>query len=237
MGRPTNGYYTKEGKRVPSVTTVLSRFKESGALIHWAAGQAAEYVSIHCPREPTREAVLRLCDDAKNAYREVKQQAADAGMLAHAAVENWIHGLPVDFSGFPEEITGKAKTAFGSFLEWADQTQLKVTETETSLVSEKYGFAGTMDAIMIRGKRACGDWKSSSGIYPEYLIQVAAYGILWEENHPDMPIDGGYHLIRFDKVYGDFHAHFWPELETAKKAFLLMRELYEMDKELKARAK
>ena len=79
-------------------------------------------------------------------------------------------------------------------------------------------------------------WKSSNSIYPEYLIQVAAYGILWDEHNPDKPIDGGYHLIRFDKNFSDFHHHFWAELETAKAAFLKMRSLYDDMKELKKRA-
>ena len=35
MATPKEGYYV-DGKRVPGVTTVLGRFKESGGLIHWS---------------------------------------------------------------------------------------------------------------------------------------------------------------------------------------------------------
>ena len=35
MATPKQGYWL-EGQRLPSVTTVLSRFKDSGGLIHWA---------------------------------------------------------------------------------------------------------------------------------------------------------------------------------------------------------
>lgn len=233
MATQKGGYFTKAG-RVPSVTTILGRFKESGALIHWAAGQAAEYVKLNLPANPTSEDVMRVCETAKHAYRDVRDKAADAGTMAHDAVEAWIHGHLVAFA--EDDVSRKAKIAFDAFMEWANQTELKVTVTEKPLVSEKYQFGGTLDAMLVRGRLSLGDWKTSNAIYGEYLCQIAAYGILWEENFPDQPVEGGYHLLRFDKNYGDFHHHFWAELETAKRSFLLMRELYENDKELKKRA-
>src|ERR1051326_3779732 len=39
---PTQPYRTKNGKRVPGVTTILSRFKDSGGLIWWANRLALE---------------------------------------------------------------------------------------------------------------------------------------------------------------------------------------------------
>jgi hypothetical protein len=213
MPTPKEGYRLADGTRVPSVTTVISRFKDAGGLIHWA---------------------WALGKDGKD-YREVRDKAADAGTMAHAAVEAWVNGQSFGFEG-DAEVCEKARKAFGAFLEWADQTQLKVTHTEVRLVSETFRFGGTMDAILVRGKRAIGDWKSSAKIYPEYLVQVAAYGKLWEENHPAELIDGGFHLLRFDKTYGDFHAHWWVELEKAWDAFLHLRALYEINKELTQRA-
>ena len=94
-----------------------------------------------------------------------------------------------------------------------------------------------MDGVAIGGRRCVLDWKSSNATYPEYLVQLAAYGALWTEAHPERPIDGGYHLIRFDKEFGDFHHHYWPELSRAWIAFLHLRELYDIEKELKRRAK
>lgn len=207
------GYHTKDGERVPSVTTILSRFKEAGGLIHWAWTMGKE---------------------GKD-YREERDRAADAGTIAHAAVENWIHGEPVTFDG--SEVSAKAQKSFGAFLEWASQTSLTVTQTELPLVSEKYRFGGTFDAILVKNQRAMGDWKTSNAIYPEYLAQIAAYAILWEENFPEQPIEGGFHLLRFDKEYGDFHAHWWAELEAGKRYFLALRAAYAEDRELKARAK
>lgn len=214
MGTQRGGYFLKDGTRVPSVTTIIGRFKDAGALMNWA---------------------WRMGKEGKD-YREERDKAADAGTMAHEAVEAWIKGDNYAFSG-DEEVCKRARTAFDAFLEWADQTQLKVTHTEVPLISEQHRFGGTFDAILVRGRRAMGDWKSSNGVYPDYLIQVAAYGQLWREAHPDEPIDGGYHLLRFDKTYGDFKHHWWGELDAAWRAFLHLRELYDIEKELKARAK
>lgn len=214
MATAKGGYFLKDGvTRVPSVTTVLGRFKESGGLVHWA---------------------WEMGKQGKD-YREVRDSAADSGTKAHEAVEQWIKKETVTFEG-PEDVVKKAKKSFDAFLEWADQTQLEITDTEVPLVSERYKFGGTLDAMLIRGKRSLGDWKTSNKIYPEYLVQIAAYGLLWEENFPEKKIEGGYHLLRFDKEFGDFSHHWWGELETAKKQFILLREAYELDKELKRRA-
>lgn len=214
-GRPKGGYYLPDGERVPSVTTILGRFKESGGLIHWAWNLGMQGID----------------------YREARDQAADAGTVAHDAVEAHLHGRPFDWNAVPEEIRDRARTSFGAFLEWSEQTQLQVTHTEMPLVSEKYRFGGTIDGMLIRQKRSIGDWKTSNAVYPEYLVQLAAYWHLWEENFPDDPILGGAHLLRFDKTYGDFSHRWWGELDRAWEAFLHLRELYEIDKELKQRAK
>jgi len=214
MPTQAKGYFLQSGERVPSVTTVIGRFKESGGLIHWA---------------------WKLGKEGKD-YHEVRDQAADAGTMAHAAVEAWTRKQPFEFAGEPE-VVEKAQTAFRAFEEWARQTRLEVTETEMPLISEKHRFGGTFDAILVNNERAMGDWKSSNAIYGEYLVQVAAYGALWDENFPMDPITGGFHLLRFDKTYGDFHAHFWRDLSSAWEAFLLLRRLYDIDRELRARAK
>lgn len=207
------GYFLKDGTKVPSVTTVLGRFKDSGGLIHWAWTEGKE----------------------GRDYRTTRDDAANSGTLAHAAVEAWVKSEPFTWN-LSTDIGKRAYKAYGAFLEWAQQTQLKVDQTELPLVSEKYRFGGTFDALLVRGKRAMGDWKTSGRVYGEYLAQVAAYGILWDENFPADPIDGGYHLLRFDKEFGDFHAHWWADLEAGKRFFLNLRAAYEDDKELKKRA-
>lgn len=215
MARPP-AYRLKDGTVVPGTTTIIGRYRESGALLFWAWKQGKE---------------------GKD-FRETKDKAAESGTLAHAAVEAKVRGLPFEWPEKSDaDVVRRAKKALENFEEWASQTKLQITHSEVPLISERYKYGGTLDCMLISGKRSLGDYKTSNGVYPDYLIQLGAYGILWEENFPDMPIEGGYHLLRFAKEFADFSHHFWSELETAKKAFILMRQLWDLDPELKARAK
>jgi hypothetical protein len=214
MGRPTEGYKI-DGERVPGVTTVISRFKPSGGLIHWAWCQGR---------------------DGKD-YRETRDAAADAGTIAHDMVEADIYGAPFDASTYKPELISKAEGAFKAYKEWREQTQLDVAEAEISLLSKVHRFGGTLDALFVRGNLALGDWKTSNSVYADYLIQLGAYAILWEENYPDRPINGGFHLLRFSKQECQddpvsFAHHYWSNLDLAKEQFLLYRRAYDIDKRL-----
>jgi hypothetical protein len=216
-GRPQDGYRNAHGERVPGTTTIIGRFKESGALLHWAFNQGKS--------------------GAKTLY-EKRDQAAEAGTLAHDMVFQHLHGDPVTIPDNTDlTIAGQAQTAFNAYLSWASMTKLEIVEQEFPLVSEQHQFGGTPDAIgLVNEKLSLVDWKTSNGVYQDYLLQLAAYDILIKECRPDLVLTGGYHLCRFAKSYGDFAHHYWPELEDAKKMFLMLRECYDIDKILKKRA-
>ena len=216
MGTLKGGYHLKDGTKVPSVTTILGRWKESGGLIHWAWKEGSE----------------------GRDYRVTRDAAANAGTLAHEMVEAWSKNtvalIKPDVS--PETIA-KAEMAYGTFKEWAAQTNLKFAHSEMPLVSEKHRYGGTLDMMLVNGKLSLGDLKTSNALYHDYLMQLGAYGVLWEENNPDEPITGGYHILRFSKDDGDFEHRWFGELEDAKQMFLLLRQAYELDAKLKKRIK
>ena len=215
MGRPRAGYFLKDGKRVPGVTTIIGRFKESGGLIHWAWQCGVDGIN----------------------YRDARDKAANSGTLAHDMIELFLLGKDPDdaIMDHPKEIMEKAWKGFAAFKIWAKQTKMEVIETEMPLVSETYRFGGCSDAlIMVNGKLSIGDWKTGNKLYPDMLIQLAAYKQLWEENHPEDKIEG-FDMMRFSKEEADFvHAHF-DQLDDAWKQFLLFREAYDLDKKLKKR--
>ena len=216
MGTLRGGYWIGEGKdreRVPSVTTVISRFKESGGLIHWAWDLGMKGVD----------------------YREVRDTAADAGTAAHAMVEADIRGRDFDPTAFPADVLDLAQGAFNAYKEWKAQTKLVSVASEVPLVSAKHKFGGTLDAMLINGLLALGDWKSANKIYPDNLMQLAAYGALWDENNPDNPVRGGFHLLRFDKTHGDFEHRYFARLDNELEEFLLLVRAYALDKKLKER--
>jgi len=217
MARPASGYRLKDGTRVPGVTTIIGRFKDSGGLLYWAFEQGQAY---------ERGEISTLYD--------VRDKAAEAGTLAHNMVEAHLRGKkPIELVS--DEIYQQAWQGYQNYLAWEKTTNMKIVSLETPMVSEKYRFGGTPDAMMVGGKLAMGDWKTSNAIYPDHIIQLAAYKVLWEENHPDQPINGGFHLCRFSKEHGDFAHHFWSELDDAWEQFLLFRQAYDIDKKLKKR--
>lgn len=216
MGRPTQGYKNAAGDRIPGTTTIIGRFKDSGGLLHWAFKQGQS--------------------GAPTLYAE-RDKAAEAGTLAHDMIEARVlgHDQP-SFSG-PKEIFDRAVNAFNQFVEWQEQTKIEIVATEKSYVSEKHQFGGTVDAIGrdMKGRIVLLDWKTSNSIYTDMLIQLAAYALLLEECEPQYTPQG-FHLLRVAKESADFAHHFYGELEQAKKSFVLMRELYDLDKDLKKRA-
>jgi hypothetical protein len=86
------GIFLSTGERVPSVTQVISRFRESGGLLYWA----------WCEGKAGRD------------YRATRDRAADAGTMCHAAVEAHLHGKPFEFEGSPE-VCARARVAFEAF--------------------------------------------------------------------------------------------------------------------------
>jgi len=218
MAHPKGGYKNKAGKKVPGVTTIIGRFKDSGGLLWWAfeQGKSAERGEI-------------------NSLYDKRDEAAEAGTLAHTMVENHINGIESTLPENPTDIQKQAWQGYQNYLKWAETTKIEVIEQEMEMVSEQYQFGGCPDAVMVKGELALGDWKTSNGVYPDYLIQLAAYKVLWEENHPDRPIIGGFHLCRFSKEHADFTHHFWSELDDAWEQFKLFRRAYDINKKLKKR--
>ena len=222
---PKEGYKLRSGERVPSVTTITGRFKDSGPLIKWANNMGLQGLDCY----------------------SVRDKAADAGTVCHNMCELYINKLPVEsaLEGIDQETATKAKNAFEQYKVWQKQSKIKIVMTEVQMVSEEYGFGGCFDAIgFVNGKHCLIDFKTSNGLYPDYLYQISAYGNLVEYGEVmatrkplDIVINGGYHLLKFSKEEGDFSHHFFQDLTEAFIGFKLMVRLYEIDKTMKNRAK
>jgi len=218
MARPEGGYRLKDGTSVPGVSTVAKIGQDMGGLQWWIWNEGREGRS----------------------FEETKKKAANTGTIAHDMVDCWIHKRPwLRPEWATDEQVAQAGVAFSAFLRWAEGNQFVITHTELTLVSETYRVGGTLDAsaCTIRGRRSMLDWKTSNDTYPEHLVQVKGYGLLWDEAFPDDPVVDGYHIVRFGKEYGNFSHHWWPELDVAGRAFLLKRELYDHAAVLKKMAK
>lgn len=218
-GRPGT-YKMKDGTRVPGVTTILGRYKESGGLLQWAhgvgyaQGEKGEQPNLYAPRD----------------------EAADVGTLIHDLIERDIHGEL--HPAIPASMEERVISGYSAWRDWLALNKCEFYATEVPLVSEEYRFGGTIDVVlkMPNGGLSLADWKSSAAVYSDYLIQLAAYRQLWEENgHP--PITEGFNLFRFSKDHGDFEHRRWPELRDAWELFKHLRAAYDLDKLVKGRCK
>ena len=76
------------------------------------------------------------------------------------------------------------------------------------------------------GKLCLVDYKTGSRVYSDYLLQVAAYTLLWNENYPDRPVTGGAHILCFNRDTGDFKHAYYGDVQAEIDVFLQMRRLY-----------
>jgi hypothetical protein len=128
----------------------------------------------------------------------------------------------------------RAFKSFTAYVRWKELSRLQFVASEVSLTCPCHRMGGTMDVVLVHDKRSIGDYKTGP-VYQDHLCQVSAYRHLWDINNPDKPIEGGFHLLRFNKEYGDFDHKHCDELDDAWEAFELMRQLYDLDKKLKKR--
>lgn len=226
---PTQPYFNKSRQRVPSVTTILGRFKDSGGLIWWAYNTGVDHGHRQANGDP---------DAPTNLYEETKK-ACDVGTAVHARVEEYLKGEPISDwpHEFSDEQVGHANSAWGAFLEWWSSSMFQVVEQEIPLVHPTLGFGGTPDAIcLVNGKYVMVDWKTSNGTYPDHLLQVAAYAAMWNRRFPKMRIEG-HHLCRFAKENGDFSHLYLPDLSNEWEMFKHLRKAYDLDKLVKKRTR
>jgi hypothetical protein len=234
MPTPRLGYKAADGKKIPSVTTIL-KIKDPGALINWAYRTGREHGVLEGQGQPAPSGLYEGSD------------ILAIGTCVHSMCEAWVKGdepmLVLEKALEEETVNDKATfraqaaSAYSAFEFWCKGTQLEIVDCEVAVISEAHRYGGTLDFIgKLNGKLVLGDFKTSNGVWPEYLCQLAAYAKAYEETTGNK-IDGGYHLLRFSKENGDFGHHFYPSLDDdAWPAFLHLRALYDLNEKLKKRA-
>jgi hypothetical protein len=218
MARPAAGYRNAAGEPVPGTTDITGRYMDRSRLLYWAFKKGKE--------------------GHKNLYDGVD---LNIGTCVHQMAELDLKGAPQADINFyaqatlrePEDLE-KAQTAFLAFRKWRDRFHVEPYKQELSLVSEKHQFGGTLDTVaIIRAGHGLVDFKTSTKgeVYEDHVIQLAGYGILWEENFEGTPLTEGYHLIVLPKEGGDpVHRHWTAEtLKPFRKKFKLYRRAYALE--------
>lgn len=173
-----------------SVTEILKVIAKP-QLTYWF-GQQVYYATVKDPSIDERTALASPYSTSKTA----KERGTDI----HDLIQ---HGTPGDV---PEHLAGfyKAYTA------WRNDAKPTSMEHEKSVLSDKYGFAGTMDELaMVGGVPTIIDYKTSKKgeIYPEAHLQVSAYLSCTQASRGlivGLSQDGTYHVQEVRNNLGAF---------------------------------
>ena len=151
-------YATPEGKKYPSVTTVLSILSED-SIREWRA---------------------RVGEVEAN---KVSRRAASRGTTVHSMIEKYIKNEEISLEGVMPHIVYNFNTA----KKYLDEFIGTVYALEVPLYSHHLRLAGRVDCIAEwNGKLSVIDFKTSNktktkDMIEGYFIQESAYAIMWEE--------------------------------------------------------
>ncbi len=211
--------YTFDGTPVAGVTSILKTINKP-ALIQWAASMAANHVKANWREGMSKADVDLLCKQAATAHNKFRDTAAGIGTEVHAVVEAYMKGKPV-----PQISSDEALNACNAFLDWKSKHDIKPIANEQILFSKQWWYAGTADIFAeIDGQVTIADIKTSSGIYPEMFMQIAAYTNALEEMDPGVQIQQ-WMIVRLDKKTGQLEVGRMARQQVYIDAFLRCREL------------
>jgi hypothetical protein len=195
-------FYEVDDLKLPSVTSILKVISKP-ALVPWASKMAVQrYTQLLRANEVgdfgqlmaiERSALDAFEEEAKGAHRDVMQSAADVGTRVHEYLEALYTESPLP------EITAEMAIPLQAYDEWVATSKLNVLDSERMVYSKQYGYAGTLDVLGTMGDDVVvADWKTSSGVWDEYALQLAAYANAVVEMGLVARVDKAL-VIRFDK--------------------------------------
>jgi len=196
-------YVIRADGHVPLSVTAATGTMDKPALKFWAVGLTRDYLlNLVRDKKPITEQVII---DASKLHQVYTKKAATIGSLVHDWAEAYIKGekpvMPMD---------SKVLNGVTAFLKWIDEHEVKFLASEKIVYSKKHDYVGMMDTKFTLKEEKhkithCGDFKTSSGVYPEMLFQVAAYQEADTEESGEEY--GTKWIIRFDKEAGEFDPH------------------------------
>lgn len=226
---PVKHRYRINGEYASGVTTALGIIAKP-QLIWWAAGEAANHFKANLvPGVGLDELQIQsLCEEARKAHNKKKDKAASAGTYLHNWLEEFVKGnnpaMPVN---------DDLKRVINDFLEWWNKSDIEVISSEQVFCSPTRMLAGTADLVCrVDGKLTIMDWKTGSGIYPEMFMQMAAYALMWEEEHPDQPIER-LHVVNAS-LKNMFQDQYREDIQLFKDAYLEALALYKSVKHIES---
>lgn len=181
-----------EHESVPSATGIVGVL-DKPALMYWAVNETVDFLEEELePGRPYDEVELtQLLEASKKARFKTSGKATTIGSIVHDWMENYVNKtieeggeepsvIPAGEAPFGNEIAlpynSQAVDSIQSFLDWTDAHDVEWIVSEKKIYSLEHSYAGTYDAeAYVDGKLSLIDFKTSKGIYADYLLQLACY--------------------------------------------------------------
>jgi hypothetical protein len=187
-------FYDANGKRYPSVTTILSCISKP-ALMYWGAkveremviAEAASFYDelANAGRISKLGFVTQLAQriGKEQASKKLLEKAGDIGSQAHQRIEWLLRGELCQKVGYEPPIGPEAQIAVDAWQQWRKKVNFRPLAVESMVVSHIHGFAGTQDCLSaeIDGVVTQCDWKTGKAVYYEAHLQNAAYRVAVRE--------------------------------------------------------
>lgn len=149
-------FYEIKGKAYPRVTWINSFYPKGTGFDRWMGSMTS-------------------FEEAE----EVKEAAGRRGTNVHEAIGRLIQGVELSVDNY----TDREWEMIVAFIEWVKMYKPIFVLNEQRVVSKKYGYAGTFDALVMIGEQHyLVDYKTSSAIHNSYWCQLAAYNQAAKEN-------------------------------------------------------
>jgi hypothetical protein len=171
-------FKNSQGKRVPSVSTVVGLLDKPG-LVGWAHKLGlAGVVDLRAHRDAAKQA-------GKITHALVESCLAARGRVYFGDIDTDKAYADTDLSGYTEEEIALSRPAFGRAARLlAGIGPMTTGLIEYSMISEKHQFGGRLDWYGVAGESGpltLMDIKSGKDVYADSVIQAAAYrGLLLE---------------------------------------------------------
>jgi len=179
---PDQHKYYLEGEPVKNMTSITGIITNKDAMVGWSAKMCKlKFLEKILPN--SSYSLNELDDIAKEiqqAPRKNKESAGDVGTNVHNYIEDHLQ-----YDVVPRIDNREEAHAFNEYMKWyVDKGKdLKIVSLERKVYSKKYNYTGTTDALFKdnNDNYVMYDWKTSSGIYHGYLLQITGYAMALEE--------------------------------------------------------
>jgi hypothetical protein len=213
---PDSRYYQRNGEYYPSVTYVLGYYPKGKFFEDWLkkVGYSADYIV---------------------------KKSADEGTQVHEMIEEYLNGAELNFlndKGYPQ-YNPDVWQMFLKFVEWWEEYNPTLIETEVHLFSDTLKVAGTCDLVCeIDGELWIIDFKTSNHLQTTYDLQAAVYGKCYEECFGKTPKRFGILWLKSSKrkaAKGKMQGKGWEMYESSRTQdenldiFLTVKKLFDLE--------